>query len=214
MQNTEIIDSIFFDMDGTLWDGVETYANGFNDFFEASNINRRLTANDLYAYMGLEEEQYLEVTLSELPFAERKETYQQIINFQYKRIKSDGGILYNGVVEGLMRLSEKYKLFIVSNCPEFTIQYFMEWAGIKDSITDTMAHGMNFKSKHENIKLLIEKYNLQNPVYVGDTESDRKQCDLVPIPFVYVDYGFGKVYKYLFRFSSFQQLTDYFIENN
>jgi len=57
MQNVEIIDSIFFDMDGTLWDGVETYANGFNDFFEASNINRRLTANDLYAYMGLEEEQ-------------------------------------------------------------------------------------------------------------------------------------------------------------
>jgi len=206
MQNADKIDSIFFDMDGTLWDGVESYAKGFNDFFEAGNINRRLTANDLYAYMGLEEEQYLQVTLSEFPFAERKETYQQIINFQYSRIQSDGGILYDGVVEGLMRLSEKYKLFIVSNCPEFTIQYFMEWAGIKDSITDTMAHGMNFKSKHENIKLLIEKYNLQNPVYVGDTESDRKQCDLVPIPFVYVDYGFGKVEQYVLRFSSFHRL--------
>ena len=214
MQNADKIDSLFFDMDGTLWDGGETYAKGFNDFFEAGNNNRWLTANDLYAYMGLEEEQYLEVTLTELPFAERKETYQQIINFQYKRIQSDGGILYDGVVEGLKRLSEKYKLFIVSNCPEFTIQYFMDWAGIKDSITDTMAHGMNFKSKHENIKLLIEKYNLQNPVYVGDTESDRKQCDLVPIPFVYVDYGFGKVEQYVLRFSSFKQLTDYFIENN
>jgi beta-phosphoglucomutase-like phosphatase (HAD superfamily) len=72
MQNTEIIDSIFFDMDGTLLDGVETYAKGFNDFFKAGNINRRLTVNDLYAYMGLEEEQYLEVTLTELPFTERK----------------------------------------------------------------------------------------------------------------------------------------------
>ena len=30
----EQIDSIFFDMDGTLWDGVESYAHGFNDFFK------------------------------------------------------------------------------------------------------------------------------------------------------------------------------------
>jgi phosphoglycolate phosphatase len=206
-------DSILFDMDGTLWDGVETYANGFNDFFEANMIHRKLTANDLYAYLGLEEEQYLEATLSELPVAERKETYQQIINFQYKRIQTNGGILFDGVKDGLKRLSEKYKLFIVSNCPEFTIRYFVEWAGIEDSITDTMAHGMNFKSKHENIKLLIEKYNLQNPVYVGDTNSDRKQCELVPIPFVYVDYGFGKVEKYVLRFDSFKQLTEYFTEN-
>jgi phosphoglycolate phosphatase len=205
-------DSILFDMDGTLWDGVETYANGFNDFFEASSIHRKLTANDLYAYMGLEEEQYLDATLSDFPVSERKEAYQHIINFQYKRIQSDGGILYEGVKDGLKRLAEKYQLFIVSNCPEFTIQYFMEWAGIKDSITDTIAHGMNFKSKYENMKLLIEKYNLQNPVYVGDTESDRIQSELVPIPFVYVDYGFGKVEKYVLRFNSFKQLTDYFIE--
>jgi phosphoglycolate phosphatase len=157
MQNTDKIDSIFFDMDGTLWDGVETYAHGFNDFFNANNINRRLTANDLYAYMGLEEEQYMEATLPEFAFAERKEIYQQIINFQYKRIQSDGGLLYNGVKEGLKRLGDKYKLFIVSNCPEFTIQHFMEWAGIKDFMTDIMAHGMNFKSKHENIGSIVNR---------------------------------------------------------
>jgi len=213
MQNADKIDSVFFDMDGTLWDGVETYANGFNDFFIINDINRKLTANDLYAYMGLEEEQYLEATMPEFPVEKRKEIYQQIINFQYKRIQSDGGLLYHGVKEGLKQLSEKYKIFIVSNCPEFTIQYFMEWAEIKDSITDTMAHGLNFKSKHENIKFLIEKYDLQSPVYVGDTDSDRKQCDLIQMPFIYVDYGFGEVEKYTLRFSSFNQLTSYFTEN-
>jgi phosphoglycolate phosphatase len=210
MQKPDEIDSILFDMDGTLWDGVETYAKGFNDFFKSENINRRLTANDLYKYMGLEEEQYLEATMSEYPFSVRKGKYQQIINFQYERIQTDGGLLYEGVHEGLKLLKEKYKLFIVSNCPEFTITHFMEWAGIKDFITDTMAHGMNFKSKHENIKLIIEKYDLQHPVYVGDTDSDRKQSDLVPIPFVYVDYGFGKVDNYALLFSSFNQLTTYF----
>ncbi len=213
MQKTHKIDSIFFDMDGTLWDGVEAYAKGFNDFFKINNIDRRLTVNDLYAYMGLEEKQYLEATLPEFPVAKRKKMYEHIINFQYERIQSDGGLLYKGVKEGLKQLGEKHKLFIVSNCPEFTIQYFMEWAKIKNSITDTLAHGMNFKSKHENIKLLIEKYDLQNPVYVGDTDSDRKQCDLVPIPFIFVDYGFGKVEKCALQFTSFKKLTEYFINN-
>jgi phosphoglycolate phosphatase len=210
---TNRFDSIIFDMDGTLWDGVEIYAEGFNDFFKINGISRKLTANDLYAYMGLEEEQYLEVIIPEIPVTKRKEIYQQIIDFQYKRIQSDGGLLYNGVKEGLKQLSKKYRIFIVSNCPEFMIQYFMEWADINDSITDSMAFGMNYKSKHENIKLLIEKYDLQRPVYVGDTDSDRKQCDLVPIPFVFVNYGFGIVEKYALHFGSFIQLTDFLIRH-
>jgi len=89
----------------------------------------------------------------------------------------------------------------------------MDWADIKDLITDTMAHGMNFKSKHENIQHLIDKHDLKSPVYVGDTDSDRKQSDLVPMPFVYVDYGFGEVQNYAFRFSSFTELTDFFRNN-
>lgn len=34
MINKNEIDSILFDLEGTLWDGVDCYAKGFNDFFE------------------------------------------------------------------------------------------------------------------------------------------------------------------------------------
>jgi phosphoglycolate phosphatase len=203
-------DSIIFDMDGTLWDGVEAYAMGFNDFFESNNIDRRITKNDLYGFMGMEESQYLEKTLPEFTPDQRKLIYQQIIELQYKRIVSDGGELYDGVKEGLEKLAKKYKLFIVSNCPEFTIQHFMVWANIGEYITDTMSHGMNYRPKHENIKLLIEKYSLKAPVYIGDTDSDRKQCDILSIPFGFVSYGFGKADVYSIRFDSFNHLTSHF----
>lgn len=204
------IDSIFFDLDGTLWDGVNCYAQGFNDFFEFNNIDRRLTVNDLYNFMGLEEDEYLEVMLPEFQLDRRKLMYNDIVDFQYKRIKSGGGILYEGVKNGLYELSRKHKLFIVSNCSEFTIKHFMDWSGIEGCITDTMSHGMNFKPKHENINFLIKKHNLVNSVYVGDTESDSEQSRLAKVPFVFVDYGFGVALNYDLRFDSFSTLTNYF----
>lgn len=206
----EQIDSIFFDMDGTLWDGVECYAQAFNDFFKAKDIGKRLTKYDLYGLMGLEEDKYLELTLPEFPYEERKSMYKNIINLQYENIKKNGGELYPNVKRGLKILSSQYKLFIVSNCPEFTIKYFMEWAGIEEYITDTMAHGVNFKPKNENLKYLVDKYSLKKPVYVGDTDSDRKQSELANIPFVYVSYGFGQTDKYDLKFDSFTELTDHF----
>ena len=208
------VDALIFDMDGTLWDGVETYAQGFNDFFNSKKINRKITKDDIKGYMGLEEDKFLEATIPEFPYNERKNAYKQIIEFQYKRIESEGGILYDDVKKGLSKLSEKYKLFIVSNCPEFTIDYFIKWAKIENMITDSLAHGKNYKPKHQNIKFLIEKYRLQNSYYIGDTDSDSKQSNMVPLSFVFVDYGFGTTENYNLKFCSFTQLTDYFMKRS
>ena len=213
MANFQSTDAFIFDMDGTLWDGVECYAQGFNDFFLANKIQRQLKKTDIAGYMGWEEDRFLEATLPELTYEERKEAYHRIIKYQYERIIKDGGILYEGVKEGLQRLNETYRLFIVSNCPEFTIDYFMKWAGIEHLITDTMAHGKNYKHKHENIRLLIEKHGLKNPVYVGDTDSDGRQSRLVPLPFLFVDYGFGKTENYDLRFSTFSELVHFFAKS-
>ena len=206
------MDSLIFDMDGTLWDGVECYAQGFNDFFEENNISRNITKEDIYGYMGMEESKFLEVTLPELSVDDRQIAYKTIIEFQNKRIETDGGILYKDVKNGLKELSKKYKLFIVSNCPEFTIDYFMKWAGIENLITDSFAHGKNHKPKHHNIKLIIEKHSLKKPYYIGDTNSDSIQSSLVPLPFVFVDYGFGTTENYDLIFSSFTELKNHFLD--
>ncbi len=210
MINIQQTDAIFFDMDGTLWDGVKSYAEGFNDFFKSKNIEKRITEDDLYGLMGMEEDKYVDLTLSEFPSEERKEMYRSIVGFQYEQIRINGGVLYPFVKVGLKILSQKYKLFIVSNCAEFMIKYFMEWAGIEDYITDSMAHGANLKSKSENIKSLISRYSLEGAVYVGDTDSDSAQCELASIPFVFVSYGFGDTDRYEMKFDSFAELTGYF----
>lgn len=200
-------DSIIFDMDGTLWDAVDLYAEAWNTYFKSQDVKYMIGRDFLLTQMGLEEEIYLSRVLPEYSKEKRKEVYHEIVKIQYELIEKKGGLLYEGVIEGLKRLSGHYKLFIVSNCPEYTIKYFIKSCDINSLILDSLAHGDNFKPKHENIKEIIERNNLVNPVYVGDTDSDRIECEKAGIPFIFMEYGFGSCNDFLFKFPSFKEFT-------
>ena len=207
-----IVDSLIFDMDGTLWDAVETYVLGWNQFFAENNINKKLDAQFLESYMGVEEKIFLKLIFPELSDEELTRLYRnEIVPYLYKAVDQYGGILFPGVKEGLEKLSEKYPLFIVSNCPEKLIVHFMDRVNISHLVTDSMAYGQNYQSKNENIKLLVDKYGLRRPVYIGDTDSDRVQSEKAGVPFVFVDYGFGSCNKFFKRFSDFDSLLGHFI---
>lgn len=204
-------DGLIFDMDGTLWDAVSTYTKSWNDYFEANNIDKIFTDENLFQYMGWEQDPYLKEVLPEFSIEERNSIYTEVINLQYSNINTQGGRLYDGVASGLARLAKKYKLFIVSNCAEHTITHFLKKTKFEAFFTDSMAFGLNNKPKHQNIRHLIEKYGLKNPVYIGDTQADAEQSKLVPLPFVYVSYGFGVAENYQKKFDSFKDLTDYYL---
>lgn len=204
-------DALIFDMDGTLWDAVETYAESWNVYFAKHQIDKHFTKAKLEPYMGLEEAAFFEKVFPESPVDIRKKMYDEVVDIQYKLIEETGGELYEGMVDGLEALSKKYKIFIVSNCPEHTIKYFMKWAKIEPFVTDTLAHGENFRPKFENIQFLVKKHSLKNAVYIGDTASDCIQSKKANVPFIFVDYGFGVCTDYDKKFSSFTELKDYFL---
>ncbi|KAA5541289.1 HAD family hydrolase [Adhaeribacter rhizoryzae] len=204
-------DSLIFDMDGTLWDASETYTAAWNAGFKAMQINKTISRSDLDYMMGWERRRVLEHTFPDYPEEKKEQIYDAIVAAQDKLLPQTGGRLYEGVSAGIAQLATKYKLFILSNCPVNTINQFLTYTGLTPYITDQMAHGVNNMPKHHNIKLLQEKYALQNPVYVGDTEPDQVQSDLAGVPFVFVEYGFGQTEKYALKFSHFTQLTTYFM---
>lgn len=205
-------DSLIFDMDGTLWDAVETYVASFNEGYKTMKINKLMTREDLGIMMGWEKRKVLAYALPEYDFETQDKIYEEINKARAKLIPELGGILYEGVKKGLARLSTRYKLFIVSNCPEHVIRYFMRWADIEEYITDEMAHGVNSMPKNHNIKILIERHNLQNPVYIGDTETDSLESKLAGLPFIFLSYGFGKTEDYDLKFENFDQFTEHFMQ--
>jgi phosphoglycolate phosphatase len=205
-------DSLIFDMDGTLWDATETYTAAWNEGFKAMNINKVVSRGMLDLMMGWEKQKVLDHAFPDYTADMQEKILESIVAAQDRLIPALGGILYEGVTEGITKLSSKYKIFIISNCPKDTINQFIQFTDFAAHITDQMAHGVNNMPKHHNIKLLAAKHNLQNPVYVGDTNSDRAQSELAGVPFVFVEYGFGQTENYALNFSSFTELTNYFLE--
>jgi phosphoglycolate phosphatase len=204
-------DSIIFDMDGTLWDAVDTYASSWDIVFKQLNIDRIMPRDELAKMVGWEGKKVLEAIMPGYDDQTRQSIYARVNEVRRELLPQNGGILYDGVKDGLKQLAGKYQLFIVSNCAKGIIRLFMDWAGINEHIIDEIAYGTNYMPKHHNIKLLIERHNLKNPVYVGDTEGDEEQSRLAGIPFVFVSYGFGATDDYEMKFDSFTGFTQYFL---
>jgi len=198
-------------MDGTLWDAVDTYTRSWNDVFGELGIDITVKRDDLAKMVGWEGKKVIGTIMPDFDDEKRLEIYALVNAKRHELLPVHGGVLYEGVKEGLQKLSQKYPLFILSNCAKGIIRLFIDWAGINEHITDEMAYGINFMPKHHNIKLLADKHGLKTPVYVGDTSGDGEQSRLAAIPFVFMAYGFGETDDYDLKFDDFKSFTDYFM---
>lgn len=204
-------DGIIFDMDGTLWDGLDIYVESWNRGLKACNVKKEVKRDEIASMVGWERSKVLNSLLPDHEHIDQEKIHDVVSKLTPSLLKEMDGILYDGVREGLKKLSEKYKLFIVSNCAAGLIKHFMQWADLETYISDEIAHGINSMPKHHNIKLLIDKYNLKNAIYVGDTDGDSEQSTLAEVPFVFLSYGFGTTDNFALKFDDFKGFTAYFM---
>lgn len=205
------MDSIIFDLDGTLWDPTETVVSGWNQVISSyKGAAKEVTIDNLQGIMGLP---VPEVGRRLFPDTD-EDTRQSIMNdcceMECEVLSQQGGRLYEQVEEVLQALSAKYKLFIVSNCQAGYIEAFYEYHGLQKYFTDYENPGRTGLSKGENIRLVMDRNHLVSPVYVGDTEGDRKAARFAGIPFVYARYGFGEVSSHDYVIDRLEGILDLF----
>ena len=101
-------------------------------------------------------------------------------------------IFYPGVKETLTELHKTHRLFIVSNCQQGYIELLMEKGGLGGLISDFDCFGNTGLPKGQTLRLLCERCNVRDAVYVGDTQGDMEASEQAGLPFVWAAYGFGK----------------------
>ena len=191
------MDSIIFDLDGTIWDPIDTVLEAWNRTIEEHDeAGQTMTREDFEGVMGLQVKEIEERLFPDVDEEVRSRMLKACLEREEALLGERGGRLYPDVEKVLETLSHSYKLFIVSNCQDGYIETFYDYHKLERFFEDFENPGRTGLSKGENIKLIVERNNLKAPVYVGDTDGDRKAAESAGIPFVYAKYGFGHVEKH------------------
>lgn len=188
-------DSIIFDLDGTLWDSTrnvaiawQTTAKSFGDV-----IRQEITPETIESICGLTYDNIFETLFPYLDTEQRLSFQNMCAKLELEVLEKTGGDLYPNLEETLEYLSEKYRLFVVSNCQSGYIEIFLNTSELGHYFSGHQCYGTKNQPKWENIRDVVNDHDLKAPVYVGDTIGDFNSSYKAGVPFIFAAYGFGEV---------------------
>jgi phosphoglycolate phosphatase len=202
------IESLIFDIDGTLWDSRALVAEGYNIQLRAEGYDHLcVTAEDLKPLFGKVMTEIADVILAEIPAAERYALMERCMDTENRYLEeNECHIGYEGVKETLEELAKDYRLFIVSNAQCGYPELCMEKLGIGHLIEGHLCFGDTGTEKGETIRTLMKQHQITDAVYVGDTQGDYEATVVAGVPFVWAAFGFGNPEGYAARAEQFCDL--------
>ena len=201
------MDSIIFDVDGTIWDSTQSVADSWNKAIrEHSDLDLTLDPVSLSRVFGKTMTEIADALFPALDTEARMKLLDACYAEENRYLEDHPGLLYDGVAGTIHNLSLRYPLYIVSNCQCGYIEVMLKTSGLAPYIKDHLCFGETLRPKGETIRMLMEKNGLKSPVYVGDTQGDADACKTAGIPFIFAEYGFGDVPDAATRIQRFSDL--------
>lgn len=202
------MESLIFDIDGTLWDTRAIVARGYN--VELEKMGRPdlfLTAEYLTSLFGKTAQEIADVIFVDYPPEERLGLIFNCMETERVVLRSDPcQVDFPGVRETLRKLKERYRLFVVSNCEKGYPEIMMEKLGFKDLFEGHLCHGDTNLPKGDTIRILMERHGIRSAAYIGDTQGDLEASRKAGIPFVFCTYGFGTPAEWDAKIDHFEEL--------
>ena len=190
-----MFDGLLFDLDGTLWDSVDSICLSWNRVLAriAPQYAGQITRPRLIGCMGMLLPDIVKKLLPALDWKDIQPLLDGLLKEENAHVARHGGILYPQVPETLELLARDYPLFIVSNCQDGYIEAFFQAHGLGKFFKDYENPGRTGKPKGDNIALVVQRNGLKKPLYIGDTQGDYNAATQAGVPFLHAAYGFGHI---------------------
>ena len=203
------MESLIFDIDGTLWDSRQLVAEGYNLQLQEEGLTQFFvdaeTLKPLFGKVMTEIAGKLFPTLSRQQALALMERCMDRENRYLQENSCQVG--YPGVAQAMEALAKKHRLFIVSNSQQGYPELCIEKLGIAPWISGHLCFGDTNAPKGVTIRQLMERHGITSAVYVGDTQGDYEASLEAGIPFVWASYGFGTPEGYDYAIDSLQELV-------
>ena len=205
-----MVDSLIFDIDGTLWDSRALVAEGYNIQLEREGLQHLfLTEEILRPLFGKVMTEIADVLLATIPVEERYDLMDRCMATENEFLwQNPCNIGYEGVTETIAKLSEKYRIFIVSNSQKGYPDLVIDKMHLTPYVEGHMCFGDTGTSKGQTILTLMKKHNIPSAVYIGDTQGDYEATLEANIPFVWCTFGFGTPDGYMAKVDKFEELLN------
>lgn len=200
---------LIFDMDGTLWDSSENVAASWTEKIRELNYDLPdITKKDIMSVMGLTMDKIADILFSSLSKEERMELLRLCCDHENDYLRRHGGVLYPELEKTLIRLKEKYHLYIVSNCQSGYIESFLDYYSFGKYFDDIECYGNNLFEKGDNIALITKRNNLDKAWYIGDIQGDYDATMKAGLDFIHAAYGFGTIEQSVPELEKFSDLPE------
>ncbi len=190
------MDGIIFDVDGTLWDSTPTVAVAYNDAMKEFGFDLRIDADRLKKEFGKPMDVIFQNLLPgvEPELCGKIADRCMVLEEEYLLSSSEEVVqasLYEDLGQMFATMSERYPLFIVSNCQLGYIELFLKRTGFGKYVKAHLCFGETGTSKGQTILRLMREQGVTDPVYVGDIQGDFDASKEAGIKFCHAAYGFG-----------------------
>lgn len=203
-----MIEMILFDMDGTLWNTINTTTKAAFIISEKYDDVNEITKEIVTKSMGLG---FSDVAEKYMPYLEknrREKVLREIMDKNLEIIKEEGADTYPFVSEVIKELSKTYKLGIITNNFTEYAKTFVDKASLNDYFIDYVGASSLNMTKADAIKYIMKKHNISKAVYVGDTKGDKDASEEANVTFIHAKYGIDKDLETLYYINNFSDLIN------